>query len=72
MSSVTYVSNGKYLAACSYDGSISIIDPSTFTVVCTKAAHADWIISIAGSPVGNYLASGSGDKTVMVWKLAVN
>jgi WD40 repeat protein len=72
MSSVTYFSNGKYLAASSYDGSISIIDNSTFTVVRTITAHSDWIISVVGSMGGNYLASGSGDKMVKVWKLVVN
>jgi len=32
-------------------------------------AHNDWIFSIAPSPGGSLLASGSGDKTVKLWEL---
>jgi WD40 repeat protein len=72
MSSVTYFSNGKYLAACSYDGSINIFETSTYTAIYTISAHAEWAISVVCSPDGKYLASGSGDKTAKVWKIDYN
>ncbi len=36
-------------------------------VLTTYSQHSDWISSLAWSPDGKYLASGSYDKTVQVW-----
>ncbi len=71
MSCLTYFGHGRYLAACSYNGSITIIDTATFEVIYTVAAHAEWVISVVSSPDGKYLASGSGDMTAKVWRLDV-
>ena len=32
-------------------------------------AHSDWITSVAFSPDGTKIVSGSGDKTIKVWDL---
>ncbi len=30
-------------------------------------AHSNWVLSVAFSPDGTKIASGSGDKTIKVW-----
>ncbi|MFM6900082.1 MAG: WD40 repeat domain-containing protein, partial [Microcystis panniformis] len=36
----------------------------------TLTGHSDWVKSVAYSPDGRYLASGSGDKTIKIWEVA--
>ena len=32
--------------------------------------HSHWVYSVVFSPNGDYLASGSGDNTIMLWKVS--
>ena len=32
-----------------------------------QSAHSDWVISVAFSPDGKTIVSGSDDKTIKVW-----
>jgi WD40 repeat protein len=43
---------------------------STGQLQRTYSGHSDWVISLACSPDGRYIASGSFDKTVQVWEAA--
>ena len=47
---------------------------TTDTFICEQISrlegHADYVTSVAWSPTDNRLASGSSDKTVLVWDAA--
>jgi WD40 repeat protein len=36
-------------------------------LVCTLTGHSDYVSSVAFSPDGQYIASGSGDKSIKLW-----
>jgi WD40 repeat protein len=44
--------------------------PTDFTLAQTLSGHSDWVNSVAISPDGRTLASGSHDKTIKIWNLA--
>ena len=44
-------------------------DPASGRLVQTLAAHKQPVYSIAFSPDGNYIASGSFDKMMCVWSI---
>lgn len=46
------------------------ISGSTWRCVHTLRGHQAWVRSVALSPDGTLLASGSGDKTVKIWSVA--
>ena len=37
---------------------------------CTLTGHSDWVRSVAYSPDGKHIVSGSKDKTVKIWDAA--
>ena len=41
----------------------------SFVPLHTLTEHKDWVYSVSFSPDGQTLASGSFDRTVLLWKL---
>jgi WD40 repeat protein len=54
----------------SESGSLGCFEPSRLLLRRTFLGHTDRVWSVAESPSGRYLASGSGDGTLRVWSLS--
>ena len=46
------------------------INPSTWSTVATLTGHTDAVLSVAWSPDGTKLATGSWDATVRIWSVS--
>ena len=63
------------LASASFDGTVRIWDPTASstaarsTALMTLARHLGPVYTVAFSPCGQYLVSGSSDRCVCVWSL---
>ncbi len=52
---------------CTFGGVINVWDCETGACLRTLTEHANWVTSLALHPNGLYFASGSDDRTVIVW-----
>ncbi|XP_071733299.1 WD40 repeat-containing protein HOS15-like [Rutidosis leptorrhynchoides] len=57
------------LASASFDSTIKLWDVETGNLLHSLVAHGDPVYSVAFSPNGEYLASGSLDKCLHIWSV---
>jgi WD40 repeat protein len=69
VTTLAITSNGQYLVSGSRDSTIKLWDLSTKKQVYTITGHTSAVLSVAISPNGNTIVSGSLD-TVKLWDLA--
>ncbi|MFJ1756639.1 NB-ARC domain-containing protein [Kitasatospora sp. NPDC088134] len=55
------------VATAGEDEFVRLYDLASGALLDEKAAHRDWVRSVAFSPSGTLLASGSGDRSVALW-----
>ncbi|PYC77348.1 hypothetical protein C7C46_19110 [Streptomyces tateyamensis] len=57
----------RVVAAAGEDEFVRLYDLATGALLDEKAGHRDWVRSVAFSRTGGLLASGSGDRSVVLW-----
>lgn len=60
------------LASASFDSTVRLWDVERGLCIHTLTKHTEPVYSVAFSPDGKYLASGSFDKCVHIWSTQVN
>ncbi|KAF9934216.1 hypothetical protein FBU30_002909 [Linnemannia zychae] len=63
-----WIRHGKIIAVGHEDGKITLHDALDLTQIRTPSSHSGEVLSLAFSPCGEYLLSGSFDKKVQLWK----
>jgi WD40 repeat protein len=67
--SFVLLQDGNWLAATGSDGKVEFWDLNTGKELRPLLAHTQNVNSVAVSPNGRWLVTGSDDKTVKVWKM---
>lgn len=71
---LAFSADEKYLAIGAYSerNEIAILRLADLQITQILKGHSDVIRSVSFSPIGNYLASGSADKTIRIWRAMGN
>ncbi|MFJ9523379.1 NB-ARC domain-containing protein [Kitasatospora sp. NPDC101801] len=64
---VSVDATASVVATAGEDEFVRLYDLPTGALLDEKAGHRDWVRSVAFSPTGSLLASGSGDRSVVLW-----
>jgi len=65
--SVSYSSDGRWLAVVDSTGEISLREATSYEPVWQKKGHTDWIRTLAFDAKCQTLATGSHDQTIKLW-----
>ena len=65
--SVTYSSNGRFIATGSYDKTVRLWNAATGAPISTLSGHNDWVSSVTFTPNCQFIVSGSDDNTIRIW-----
>jgi WD40 repeat protein len=68
--SVAFSPDGRWLAAGTKDGTISVWRAPDGTLAHTLKGHTDWVRDVTFSPDSSLLASVGFDKTVRLWQVS--
>ncbi len=68
VNSVTWSSDGQYIASASDDHTVQVWNASSSIPLFTYRGHSEPVNSVAWSPDGKYIASASDDHTVQIWE----
>lgn len=67
---VEFLSEGNRLISASEDGIIQIHSTTTMEIMFTNHGHENAVNSVSLIPGGEFMASGSSDKTLKLWMIA--
>ena len=70
--SVSFSSDGRYVASGSADQTVKIWEIQTNKCLSTLQGHTSEVLSVSFSSDGRYVASGSRDQTVKIWEIQTN
>jgi WD40 repeat protein len=65
---VAFAPDGKRLVAAGAEGSIRIIDLAGGQTLSTLTGHSGPVLCLAWSSDGNWIASGSADRSIRIWE----
>ena len=68
--SAAFSPDGRVLVLGRLDGSLTVQDAVTYSLLCTFTGHRDAVDSVAYSPDGRTLATASLDGTARIWDAA--
>ena len=72
MNSVSFHSNGNFLASASHDATVKIWDLRKGQIMYTIYGHEGPTNCAEFSPLGDYILTGGQDSNIVIWKTNLN